>query len=109
MSALTPGAGSASRAVPIGISGDAATATPAAATAPPTAATPNSANLPHAIWVRVMPSAASAGFSAELAASRRVAAWPTIKNAVSASTSAKMPSATASGQIARWTVAACAC
>ena len=39
-STLTPGSGSARRAVPIGISGDAATARPAAATAPAAAATP---------------------------------------------------------------------
>src|SRR5262249_59254801 len=78
ISALTPGAGSARRAGPIGISGDAATATPPAATAPAAAATPTSASAPQAIWRRVMPRAASAGLSAEPAASMRVVTWPTI-------------------------------
>ena len=109
MSALMPGAGSAGRAVPIGISGDAATATAAAATAPAAVATPTSISPLPIIWPRVMPSAASVGLSAALAASRRAATWPTMRNAVTMSTSAKRVSATASGRMARSTAAACAC
>jgi hypothetical protein len=106
-SALTPGSGSASRAAPIGISGDAATAIPAATSAPMAAAAPTLTSPAAISCPRVIPSAASAGLSSELAASRRVAAWPTISSTVSPRASANRPSATASGQIARWTAAAC--
>ena len=107
MSALMPGSGSATRAVPTGISGDTATATPAAATAPTAAATLTSASLPPINWARVAPRAASAGLSAEPAASRRAATWPITKSAEAASTNAKRASATASGRMARSTAAAC--
>ena len=70
VSMLMPGAGSARRAVPIGISGDAATAAPMAATAPAAAATPTSINPLTISWPRVIPNAASTGLSTELAASR---------------------------------------
>ena len=107
-SALTPGSGSARRAAPIGISGDAATATPAATAAPMAVATPTLISPAAISCPRVRPSAASAGISGEHVASNRVAAWPTISSAVTASTSANRASATASGRIARCTAAACA-
>ncbi len=74
-SALTPGSGSARQGAPIGISGDAATATPAAA-APMAAATPTLISPAAISCRRVRPSAASAGVSGKLVASNRVAAWP---------------------------------
>jgi hypothetical protein len=61
VSALTPGDGSASRAAPIGISGDAATAAPAAATAPASATTPTSTRPAASSWPRVIPSATRVG------------------------------------------------
>ena len=105
-SALTPGSGSASRAAPIGISGDAATATPAARMAPAVLATTISTSAAATIpWPRVRPRAASTGLFTPAPISSRVAAWPTISNAVQASASAKMASAMASGRIPRSIVA----
>ena len=103
---LTPGSGSARRASPIGISGDAATATATAATAPTAPATPTSTRPAAVSWALVIPSAARVGWSAAAAASWRTAACPTISSIVTARTSAKSASEIASGRIACSTVAA---
>ena len=103
---LMPGSGSARRASPIGISGDAATATATAATAPAAPAVPTSTRPAAVSWALVIPSAASVGMAAAAAPSWRTAACPTISSVVTARTSAKSASAIASGRIARCTVAA---
>jgi hypothetical protein len=105
-STLTPGSGSARRAGPIGISGDAATAVATAMTAA-AAAAPTSASPAAVSWARVMPSAASVGLSDEAASSRRVATCPPTKTVVIASTSAKSARAIAWGRIDRSMAAAC--
>jgi len=105
---LTPGCGSASRAGPIGVSGDAAMAITTAPMAPPTVAAAISAMLAANSWRRVMPSAARVPLSWAAAASVRTATWPTMSSAVSASASANSARATACGRIARWMVADCA-
>ena len=106
-STLAPGPGSARRAGPIGISGDAATAVATAMTAAAAAAVPTSASPAAVSWARVMPSAASVALSDEAASSRRVATCPTTNTAVTASTSAKSARATAWGRIDRSMAAAC--
>ena len=103
---LMPGSGSARLAIPIGISGDAATATATAATAPVAPAVPTSTRPAAVSWALVIPSAARVGWSAAAAASWRTAACPMISSIVTASTSAKSASEIASGRIARSTVAA---
>ena len=55
-----------------------------------------------------MPSAESAGLSAEAANSKRAATWPMTSTAVTASTRAKTARAIAEGRMARSIVAACA-
>jgi hypothetical protein len=107
-SALTPGSGSARRAVPIGISGDAATATAAAPRAPAAAATPTSSSPAAISWPRVIPNAASTGLAGCAAAISRAAACPTTISAAIASTRAKSASEITSGRIDRSTAAACA-
>ena len=104
----TPGSGSASRAGPIGISGDAATAMTHAPAAPAAEAAVTSARPAAISWRRVMPRAASVPLSWAAASSVRVATWPTISHAHSATASANRPSATACGRIDRSIVAACA-
>ena len=106
-SALTPGPGSARRAGPIGVSGDAATATATAMTAAAAAAAPTSTSPAAVSWARVMPSAASVALSDEAASSRRVATCPTTNTAVTASTSANSARATAWGRMDRSMTAAC--
>ena len=84
----TPGSGSASRAGPIGVSGDAATAMTHAPAAPAAAAAVTSARPAAISWRRVMPRAASVPLSWAAASSVRVATWPTISHAHSATASA---------------------
>ena len=104
-SALIPGDGSASRAAPTGISGDAATATVAARTAPVAVAAATSSRLTAVSWARVIPRATST-WCPELASARsRLATCVRISSAVPSSTSAKIASATTSGCIDRSTAA----
>ena len=105
---LTPGSGSASRAGPIGISGEAAMATPHATAAPAAAAKPTSTRPAASSWPRVIPSAASVRLSWAAASISRDATCPTTSSPVTARTSANTTSATACGRIDRSTVAACA-
>ena len=104
---LTPGCGSASRAGPIGVSGDTAMAIATAPRAPATAATAASAMLAANSWPRVMPSAARVPLSWAAVGSVLAATWPTMSSAVSASASANSARATACGRIARSMVATC--
>ena len=100
-SVLIPGDGSASRAAPTGISGDAATATAAARTAPAAAATATSSSPAAVSWPRVIPRAASTRCPELASSSSRPATCVTISSAVHSSTSAKIASATTSGCIDR--------
>ena len=104
---LTPGCGSASRAGPIGVSGEAATAIATAPRAPATAAAAVSATLAVNSWRRVMPSAARVPLSCAAVCSVLAATWPTMSSAVSARASANSARAIACGRISRSTVAAC--
>jgi hypothetical protein len=104
---LTPGCGSASRAAPIGVSGDAAIAIATAPMAPARAATATSRALAANSWRRVMPSAARVPLSAAVASTIRTAVWPTMSSAVSARASANSARVTASGRIACSMAAAC--
>ena len=104
-SVLIPGDGSASRAAPTGISGDAATATAAARTAPAAVATATSSSPAAVSWRRVIPRAASTRNPELASSSSRPATCVTISSAVHASTSAKMARATTSGWIDRSTAA----
>ena len=104
-SVLIPGDGSASRAAPTGISGDAATAAAAARTAPAAVATATSSSPAAVSWPRVIPRAASTRCPELASSSSRLAACVTISSAVNTSTSAKIASATTSGCIDRSTAA----
>ena len=104
---LTPGCGSASRAGPMGVSGDAAIAIATAPIAPAIVAAAVSAMLAANSWRRVMPRAASVPLSWVAASKMRAATWPTTSSAVSASASANSARATACGRIARSTVDSC--
>jgi len=104
---LTPGLGSASRAGPIGVSGDTAIAIATAASAPATVAAAVSAMLAANSWRRVMPRAASVPLSWAAPCTVRAVAWPMMSSVVSASARANSARATACGRIARSAVAAC--
>ena len=104
---LTPGSGSASRAGPIGVSGEAAIAIATAPRAPATVAAAVSAMLAANSWRRVMPSAARVPLSWAAVSSVLAATWPTMSSAVSARASANSARAIACGRISRSTVAAC--
>jgi hypothetical protein len=96
-----PGSGSARRAGPIGISGEAAMAR-ATASSPPVIVTADSrcterpTSLP-----RVMPRARQIGYSAASRVSCRLSSWPTTASAIRATSAANTASATASGRMAR--------
>ena len=104
---LTPGSGSASRAAPIGVSGEAAMAIATAPRAPATVAAAVSAMLAANSWRRVMPSAASVPLSWAAVSIVLAATWPMMSSAVSARASANSARAIACGRIRRSTVAAC--
>ena len=104
-SVLIPGDGSARRAAPTGVSGDAATATAAARTAPAADAMATSSSPAAVSWPRVIPRTASTRYPELASSSSRPATCVTISSAVHASTSAKIASATASGCIDRSTAA----
>ena len=90
-----PGAGSASRAGPIGISGDPATAI-ATARQPPAAPTaPARASDSATSSPRVMPSARSTPNHAESRISWRPSSWPMMTSAITPASAAKSASATA--------------
>ncbi len=96
----TPGAGSASRAGPMGISGDAATA-PATARMLPATLTQASRASEMAIRPgRVVPRARSTGKSAESSTSCRASSWPSTASAMSAISAANAASATTCGRMA---------
>ena len=97
----TPGCGSASRAGPIGISGDAAMATATATMAPVTVTIPSRASDRVTSAARFTPSARRMGNSAASSASWRLSSWPMTASAISPASPAKTASATASGLMAR--------
>ena len=96
-----PGAGSASRAGPIGISGEAAMATPTATTAPATVTAASRASDSAARLPRVMPRARRIGNSVESRTSWRASSWPITASAISPARAANTASATACGRMAR--------
>ena len=101
----TPGLGSANRAGPIGISGDAATAMATATAAPAVVTIATLARDSTARPDRPMPSARSTGNSAESRTSWRLSSCPMMASAIRPTSAAKIASAAASGRIARWVAA----
>ncbi len=97
-----PGLGSAKRAAPMGISGDAATATATATTPPATVTRATLARDSTARRGRVMPRARRIGNSAESRTSWRFSSCPTTASAIRPAIAAKIARATASGWMARW-------
>jgi hypothetical protein len=96
-----PGLGSARRAGPIGMSGEAATAT-ATAMAPPATVTAAIRTRDRATSrARVMPRARRMGNSAASRISWRLSSWPMMASAMRPASAAKAPRATASGRMAR--------
>ena len=100
-SACTPGSGSASRAAPIGISGEAATATATARIAPATVTRASRAADRASRLRRVMPNARRIGNSAESSASWRASSWPSTASEITPASAAKIARATASGRMPR--------
>jgi hypothetical protein len=101
----TPGSGSASRAEPIGMSGEATIAIATATAAP---ATVTSASLAMASASRlplVMPTARRIGNSAESSASCLASSWPRTASEISPASPANIARATACGLMARWVAA----
>ena len=96
-----PGLGSASRADPIGISGDAAMATATAITAPATVTAATRTMDRATSRPRVMPRTRRIGNSAASMISWRLSSWPTTASMMSAARAANTASATASGRMAR--------
>jgi hypothetical protein len=96
-----PGCGSASRAGPIGISGDAATAMATATSAPVTVTIASLASDRMMSAARSTPSTRRMGNSAASSASCLASSWPMTASAISAASPAKTASAMASGPIAR--------
>src|SRR6202167_1908656 len=101
----TPGSGSARRAGPIGISGEAASATATASTPPATVTAASRITERPTSLPRVMPRARQIGYSAASTVSCRASNWPTRASAMSATSAANAASATASGLMARWVAA----
>ena len=100
-----PGAGSANRAGPMGISGDAAMAITTAAAAPAVVTTATLARDSTTRPDRLMPRARRIGNSAESRTSWRFSSCPTTASAISPASAAKIARATASGWMARWAAA----
>ena len=98
----TPGCGSASRAGPIGISGDAAMATATAMTPPARVTTARRARDSATRLPRVAPIARSTGNSAESRASCRLSSWPMTASAIRPASAANAASAIACGRMACW-------
>ena len=104
-SIATPGSGSGSRAAPIGVSGDAATATAAAINAPATAVARTGSTAPSVRVPGVAPSARSVGWSAEAVRIWRAIVCPIRRINVIASAAANAASAATSGPSAFRTMA----
>ena len=100
-----PGSGSANRACPMGISGDAATATATATTAPAVVTSATLARDSTTRRDRPMPRARRIGNSAESRTSWRSSSCPMTASAISPASAAKIARATASGWMARWAAA----
>ncbi len=105
-STARPGSGSARRATPIGISGDAATATTTAISAPTTLVTAARSIVVPNSCTRVTPSARSASLSTASRKVRRENAWPMTRSPVSAITAANTERAPTDGRTARSTLVA---
>ena len=101
----TPGSGSASRAGPIGISGDAAMATATAMTPPARVTMASLASDSATRLARVAPIARSTGNSAESRASCRLSSWPMTASAMRPASAANAARAIASGRMACWVAA----
>ena len=85
----------------MGISGDAAIATPTATAAPAMVTTATLARDSAASRDRLMPSARRTGNSAESRASWRLSSCPMMASAIRPASAAKIASAAASGRMAR--------
>ena len=96
-----PGLGSASRAGPIGISGEAAMAIPVPSRPPARVTRPTQSSDAAASVPRLAPSARRIGYSAASMLTWRLSSWARMTSAMSAASPAKMVSATASGRMAR--------
>ena len=105
-SSARPGCGSAMRAGPIGIIGDAATAMTKARIAPATAASATCSSTTATMCARRIPSEADVALSVELRFTWRATIRPIVTMNVIATSSAKRASATAWGRIACSTCAA---
>ena len=97
----TPGLGSADRAGPMGISGDAAIATTTATAAPAVVTTATLASDSAASRDRLMPRPRRIGNSAESRASWRLSSCPMMASMIRPARAAKIASAAASGRMAR--------
>jgi len=97
----TPGSGSASRAEPIGISGEAAIAIATATAAAATVTTASRAMASASKLPLVMPTARRIGNSAASSASCLASSWPRTASEISPASPANTASATACGLMAR--------
>ena len=103
-----PGLGSATRAGPIGINGDAAMATATATSAPKRVTIPTRRSDNTTRSRRLIPRALKTGCSLESRRTWRPMSWDMTASAISPARAAKMARAIASGWIARSVAAACA-
>ena len=92
---LNPGWGSATRAGPMGIKGEARATAATASVVPAMATTPTSASPRATSWLRSMPSARRVGFSVAATNSCRDTIWPITMRAVTAASREKMTRAAA--------------
>ena len=106
-STCTPGLGSACRAAPTGIRGEAATATPTAISPPPAVTAAARARDKPSSWALTMPSARSTGNSAASRMSWRPMSGLTTMSVNSAASAANSARATAAGRMARCAAARC--
>ena len=101
-----PGSGSARRASPMGVSGEATTASPAPASPPARPTRPTGSITAAKCRERDMPSARSVSPSPVASNSSRAMIWPIITREASAASMAKSPRATDSARVACPTLAA---
>ena len=95
-----PGSGSAWRAGPIGVSGEAATATATAMMPPATVTAAIRARDTATSLARVIPRARRIGYSAASRMSWRLSSWPMMASVIRPASAANSPSATAYGRMA---------
>ena len=100
-----PGPGSARRAAPMGMSGEAAIAMPTAIRPPAPSPRPCAPGISATSRARVMPRARKTGNSAESRMSWRLSSWTMTARAMSPASPANSASAAACGRMARWVAA----